>query len=80
MRTIIAATAVLMAASWSGEANADPYRWCAEGIGSSGASNCYFLTLEQCRASASGTGAICVPNNFYTGPDGPNSRPAQPRR
>jgi hypothetical protein len=52
-------------------ANADPYRWCAEGIGDSGATNCYFVTLEQCRAAVSGAGAFCRPNTFYTGPDSP---------
>ena len=30
-----------------------------------GASNCGFLTLEQCRASVSGMGGFCVPNQFY---------------
>jgi hypothetical protein len=44
---------------------ADPYRWCAEYGG--GGTNCYFLTLEQCRAAVSGVGGFCVPNNFYDG-------------
>jgi len=29
------------------------------------ATNCGFLTIEQCRASAAGLGASCVPNQFY---------------
>jgi hypothetical protein len=29
------------------------------------ATNCGFLTLEQCRASVSGVGGFCVPNPFY---------------
>jgi hypothetical protein len=33
-----------------------------------GASNCGFITLEQCRATVSGIGGFCVPNQFYTGP------------
>jgi hypothetical protein len=74
MRIIIAATAILIAAAWSDGANnsakADPYRWCATDIGESGATNCYFLTLEQCRAAASGAGMFCAPNTFYTGSDG----------
>jgi hypothetical protein len=57
---------------------ADPYRWCAEGMGDSGASNCYFLTLEQCQAAVSGAGAFCRPNNFYTSPTG-SSRRSKPR-
>jgi hypothetical protein len=55
-------------------AQADPYRWCALGIGDSGASNCYFLTLEQCQAAVSGAGLYCRPNNFYTGPEGSPER------
>ena len=74
MRVHFAATAVLfvMACASMTGAKADPYRWCAVGIGQSGASNCYFVTLEQCRAAASGLGAFCTPNNFYTGPDSPS--------
>ena len=29
------------------------------------ATNCGFLTVEQCRATASGLGSFCVPNQFY---------------
>ena len=55
-------------------AHADPYRWCAEGIGDSGATNCYFITLEQCRAAVSGAGSFCRPNTFYTGSAGSAKR------
>jgi hypothetical protein len=49
-------------------AKADPYRWCAQyGPSDDGGTNCYFATLEQCRAAISGNGGYCVPNNFYTG-------------
>jgi len=27
--------------------------------------NCGFLTIEQCRATVSGIGGFCVPNQFY---------------
>jgi len=54
---------------------ADPYRWCAVygGGGEGGATNCYFVTIEQCRAAVSGMGGFCYHNPFYTGPaaDGP---------
>ena len=49
-----------------------PYPWCAV-YGSrdgGGASNCGFLTIEQCRATVSGIGGFCAPNQFY------NPRPA----
>ena len=66
-----------------GEARADPYRWCADysGGGLGGARNCYFITLEQCRATVSGAGGTCTPNPFYSGPssDGPPRRPVRPR-
>ena len=56
-------------------AKADPYRWCAEyGGGRGGGTNCYFVTLEQCRAAASGNGGFCRPNPFYTGGDRPRRR------
>jgi hypothetical protein len=29
------------------------------------ATNCGFITIEQCRATASGMGGFCVPNQFY---------------
>jgi len=44
----------------------DPYRWCAVfGGDAGGASNCGFLTIEQCRATLSGMGGFCEPNQFY---------------
>ena len=49
-----------------GPAHADPYRWCAQ-YGGRGATNCYFMNLEQCRAAISGNGGLCAPNNFYDG-------------
>ena len=60
----------------------DPYAWCAlySGSGLGGAQNCYFLTLEQCRAAVSGVGGYCSPNPFYTGPGpAPGPRRAQPQ-
>ena len=30
-----------------------------------GASNCGFLTIEQCRATVPGGSSFCVPNQFY---------------
>jgi hypothetical protein len=51
----------------------DPYRWCAVYSGRmGGATNCGFITLEQCRATVSGIGGFCQPNPFYN--------PRKPRR
>ena len=54
----------------------DPYPWCAAYAGGGGfsATNCGFLTLEQCRAAVSGVGGFCEPNQFY------NPRRSAPRR
>ena len=68
-------------------AKADPYRWCAQyGTSNDNGTNCYFVTLEQCRAAISGNGGFCVHNNFYNGApvttaeDGPRrSRSRAPR-
>jgi hypothetical protein len=50
-------------------AQADPYRWCAEYSGGRGGGgrNCYFMTLNQCRAAISGVGGTCTPNPFFDG-------------
>ena len=55
----------------------DPYPWCARyGGDMGGASNCGFLTLEQCQATVSGVGGSCEPNLFYN----PRGEPRRPRR
>ena len=62
----VAAAAVL--APSSGRANIE-YPWCAVYSGDAGgASNCGFVTWEQCMATVSGIGGSCEPNQFYTGP------------
>ena len=50
-------------------ATADPYKWCAVYNTGDAAHNCGFVTIEQCRATISGIGGFCEPNQFYTGPD-----------
>ena len=69
MRVAIAALFALVIIPAVEPARADPYRWCAEyaGGGQGGGTNCYFLTLEQCRASVSGIGGFCRENGFYDG-------------
>jgi hypothetical protein len=69
MRVAIAVLFTLIVASDLEPAQADPYRWCAQ-YGGKGATNCYFLDLEQCRAAISGNGGFCAPNNFYNGRSG----------
>ncbi len=72
-RSIIAiiAVAVLGIMFSAAGASADPYKWCAAYGDRAGysATNCGFVTLEQCRAAISGVGGSCELNQFYTGPD-----------
>jgi hypothetical protein len=61
---------LLLTVALTDPVKADPYPWCAEytGGGLGGSSNCYFMTIEQCRATVAGVGGYCAPNPFYTGP------------
>ena len=67
MRIAIVLLTPLILASAIQPAKADPYRWCAQYGGRSGATNCYFVTYEQCQAALSGNGGFCNPNAFYDG-------------
>ena len=69
MRALLLTIGLVVVSAWP--AKADPYRWCAEygGFRGGGGTNCYFATLEQCRAAVSGVGGFCRPNPFYTGSD-----------
>ena len=70
MRLIVGTLATLLAAvaidGTQHSTQADPYRWCAM-YSARGATNCYFVSLDQCRAALSGMGGFCQPNNFYDG-------------
>ncbi|HXX09842.1 MAG TPA: DUF3551 domain-containing protein [Pseudolabrys sp.] len=71
------ATILTLAALLSARAQAlekyDPYPWCAVyGGRGGGGTNCGFLTIEQCRATVSGIGGSCEPNQFYN--PGPTKR------
>ena len=53
----------------------DPYPWCAVyGGRGGGGTNCGFLTIEQCRATVSGIGGFCTPNQFYNPRPGARTR------
>ena len=70
MRVVFAALVLLAAGATFDGAKADPYRWCAHYSGNGGnGSNCYFISLEQCRWAVSGVGGSCALNPFYAGPD-----------
>ena len=66
MRTLLLAVGMLMAVSAANPATAAvEYPWCADLGKELGATNCGFVTIEQCRATVSGIGGSCVPNPFY---------------
>ena len=80
MRRLLTATIIAAAAGILTPAAgmADPYKWCAVYSGEmGGATNCGFVTIEQCRATVHGIGGFCDPNPFYTGPA---ERPAKRAR
>jgi hypothetical protein len=85
MRLTLAVLFVVVTASFVDTAKADPYRWCAEYSGGGfggGGTNCYFMTIEQCRAAISGVGGFCRQNGFYDGRPvvTPADRPTRGRR
>ena len=84
MRIAIAALFTLIVVSTVTPSHADPYRYCSIGGNSGHGSNCYFLTLEQCRASIAGGGGFCQENGLYDGrpvsTPGDATRPAKKRK
>ncbi len=77
---VTALAASLLLAPTAGKA--DPYKWCAVygGGDDGGGTNCGFVTIEQCRATISGMGGSCEPNQFYTGPNEKPARRAHKRK
>jgi len=67
---LLATLAVTAMAASPRPAAAIDYPWCAQygGRGGGGGRNCGFVTLEQCRATISGIGGWCEPNQLYNGP------------
>ena len=65
---LIALTGGALSTGLADTARADPYQWCAVlGGGDDLSTGCYYLTLQQCKASISGNGGFCTHNNFYDG-------------
>jgi len=67
---LLAILAIAAMAVPAKQAAAIEYPWCAQygGRGGGGGRNCGFVTLEQCRATISGIGGWCEPNQLYNGP------------
>jgi hypothetical protein len=75
MRALIVVIGILFAAgALSARALAQNYPWCAYySTGDGNATNCGFVTREQCMATISGMGGHCEPNNTYVPPQGVRS-------
>jgi len=73
---LFAILAVAAMAAPARPAAAIDYPWCAQYSGgdTGGGQNCGFATLAQCRATISGIGGSCEPNQLY---NGPTERPAK---
>ena len=66
MAGLVVPTVLVQAPARAYEMPYDPYPWCAVYSGDGGGgTNCGFLTIEQCRATVSGIGGFCAPNQFY---------------
>jgi hypothetical protein len=63
---VLLGTAALVAAGPA--AAAIEYPWCADYSVPGGATNCGFVTLDQCRVTVFGVGGTCRRNLFYVGP------------
>jgi hypothetical protein len=67
IRSTLVLALALLAGIAPRAAKAEIYRpWCAQYYDSnSGATNCGFISYEQCMATARGAGAWCVQNPWY---------------
>jgi hypothetical protein len=65
---LFALTVIALAAFFPSAAEAQSYPWCAMTDLGDMVENCYFDTLEQCKASLGGTHDFCVKNNTYKPP------------
>jgi hypothetical protein len=77
MITLVALAASLVLLQ-SNHADAQTYPFCASYNDETGASNCGFATMEQCRAAISGAGGFCGVNPVYQAER--NSTPRRPPR
>jgi hypothetical protein len=75
MRALIVVVGILFATAALGvRASAQNYPWCAiYSTGDGNATNCGFVTREQCMATVSGIGGYCEPNNLYVPQPGAHS-------
>jgi Protein of unknown function (DUF3551) len=73
MRVLVLAVFALGAAilaphSGGAQYAAEFFPYCAHYFDKGGSSNCYFSSLEQCRAAVSGVGGYCNGNPWFVPP------------
>jgi hypothetical protein len=72
--TVLLAAAVLFGETAdAGAQSARSYPWCAIYSTKGGTPTCSFTTREQCRASVSGVGGICIENAATPTPRAPSA-------
>lgn len=77
--TVLAASAVWMAAAASSPAQARDYPWCAVRGGMGEYSDCYYASFEQCRQAIIFS-EYCTQNIFANAPAAPKATPQRKRR
>jgi hypothetical protein len=75
LRKLVFAIGVAIVAA-SPAAAQEPYAWCAQYRPPLDATNCGFVSYQQCMATITGIGGICYRNPAYPGPRAPRKRSA----
>jgi uncharacterized protein DUF3551 len=73
--TVLVALAAVLVLLAPGSGDARDYPFCASYNDETGARNCGFETMQQCRAAVSGAGGFCGVNPAYR-PEPPSPAPA----
>jgi hypothetical protein len=77
---LIVGTGMLLAASAASAQRYDPaYPVCMEQYGADGSViNCFFMSMEQCKAGVGGTAGLCFSNPYYKPPPAEVTPVAEP--
>jgi len=65
--TLLFLVAVALSSATQGASaqSAYSYPWCSYDVGRSGQFSCYFSSFQQCIATISGIGGLCVSSPYY---------------
>ncbi len=79
MRALLLLAGILISTLIPQQSGAVDYPWCADLGKDIGATNCGFVTREQCMATVSGVGGFCMPNPSWRAPapSKPRARPVR---